>query len=118
MKVFYVFPDAGMVIDFCWPARRSCVVKVALPGCGSECFMSRQGFLQASWAWKPGWAGLELPTAADWASQASLCLACMLLVMIHEMWIWCLLQPRKHLENGESSVHDYYFLLLLVEKSV
>lgn len=117
MKVFYVFPDAGMVIDFCWTARRSCVVKVALLGCGSECFMSCQGFLQASWTWKPGWAGLELPTAADWASQASLCLACRLLMMIREIWIWRLL-PRKHLENGESSVHDYYFLLLLVEKSV
>lgn len=82
-----MFSDAGIVIDFCWLARRSYVVKVALPRCGSECSRNRQGFLQASWAWKLGWTGLGLPTAADWASQASLCLACRLLVMIHEMWI-------------------------------
>lgn len=46
MKVFCVLSDAGIIINFCWPARRLCIVKVALSGCGSECFMSRQGFLQ------------------------------------------------------------------------
>lgn len=82
VKVFCVFPGAGIIIDFCWPARRLSVVKVALFGCWSERFMIRQGLLQAGWAWKPGWAGLELPPAAYWASQASLRLACGLLVSI------------------------------------
>lgn len=81
-------------------------------------FHEPSGVPAARWVWKLGWAGLELPTAADWASEASLCLACRLLVMICEMWVWCPL-PRKHLENGKSSVvHDYYFFLLLVKQYV